>query len=71
MYWKNKLSLYIEKHRLIAIPLIIVDLTVGTFNLSQFSQVKKSFEDKQIETVVIFTKFNNALEDIGIECDKD
>jgi len=55
------LSLYIEKHRLIAIPLIIVDLTVGTFNLSQFSQVKKSFEDKQIETVVIFTKFNNAL----------
>ena len=71
MYWKNKLSLYIEKHRLIAIPLIIVDLTVGTFNLSQFSQVKKSFEDKQIETVVIFTKFNNALKDIETECVKD
>jgi hypothetical protein len=40
-------------------PILVVDLTMGTTDLSQFDCIKEIFN--KIEAVVIFTKLMNAM----------
>ena len=40
------------------IPMLVVDLTMGTTELSQFDFIKAKFN--KVEGIVIFTKYSNA-----------
>ena len=44
-----------------SIPVLVVDLTQGTFELKQNYELKKIFKDNLCPVVVLFSKFVNAF----------
>ncbi len=71
-FWASKIEAYLEKHQDTVIPLFVIDLTQGAFDLAQFNYIKYLFRNSHgLKVPFVFTKFNNLLNDITakMECD--
>ena len=54
-----------EKHQDTIIPVFLIDLTQGAFDLAQFTEIKNMFRNTHgLKVPFVFSKFNNLLNDI-------
>lgn len=61
-YWASKIESYMDKHQNTIIPLFIIDLTQGGFDLAQFEYVKNLFKNSHgLKIPFVFTKFSNMI----------
>ena len=59
---------YIEKNLEKVIPLIIIPLMGGGFELNYYDHLKRTLKEmKNFKPVVIFTQFNNLANNINVE----
>ena len=64
-YWSSKIEQYLEKFRETVVPLFVLDLTQGAFDLAQFNYIKTLFRNTYgLKIPFVFTKFNNLLNDV-------
>ena len=61
-YWASKIENYLDKHQDTIIPLFIIDLTQGGFDLALFDYVKNIFKNSHgLKIPFVFTKFSNMI----------
>ena len=70
--WSDKIQKYLEKHQDTIIPIFLIDLTQGTFDLTQFTYVKNIFRKSYgMKVPFVFSKFGNLLNDINAKIEFD
>jgi hypothetical protein len=67
-YMATEVGSYIEDNRDKVIPLFIIPLTNGGIELYIYDKLKKTLKEmNNFKPIVIFTKFDNLLNDIKVD----